>query len=62
MTPIGSVTRIDLVGMRADDVCFQAIEVWALAAEGADGCGWVGPDGQIVPARAEDPTPACPRG
>jgi hypothetical protein len=62
MVSATEITGIDLTSVRASNVCIQAIEVWGLTAEGADGCGWVGPAGEIVPPRAEDPVPGCARG
>jgi hypothetical protein len=61
MVPATDINGIDLTSVRASDVCIEAIEVWALTADGADGCGWVGPAGEIVPARAEEPAPGCAR-
>lgn len=59
MVPADGASQVDLLDVRADALCIEAIEVWALSAPGPDGCAWVGPDGRVVPARASGAAPTC---
>ena len=53
---------VDLLDLRAERLCVEAIEVWALSVatgDGAGGCAWVGPFGESVPARSTGSRPVC---
>lgn len=60
MVPAGEVSQVDLLDVRASRLCIKAIEIWALSAEGAEGCGWVGSGGEIVAAREPEAPLRCP--
>jgi len=59
LLPTKRVFEVDLFGIRADRLCIDSVELWALSAVGPDGCAWVGPFGELHPARRADSRPHC---